>query len=212
MQEMLLAIRAAKQEESRHQTEEKINIIRDNLLQWVEDFEKRRPEKQRQLEQAKSASLQKELQISSESTPLFSYVIGFVQQAFRAYAQKGHPLRVDLPLLPDNFYAPDANAIERSIRFSGGKAQWSFSVSACPPARDDQAPQLQINFANAEGRGGTIYVSIIPKTGRFNIGGSGILPSPDAQQSFGQFSLDKYEDTIRQVFQPLIEAQLTETP
>jgi len=29
---------------------------------------------------------------------------------------------------------------------------------------------------------------------------------------FGQYDLAKYEETIRQVFQPLIEAQLTETP
>ncbi len=213
MQEMLLAIHAAKQEEGRRQTEEKINIIQDNFLQWAEDFTKRRPDKQRQLEQAKNASIQKEIQISTESMPLFSYVVRFTEEAVRAYSkQTGHQIRTDIPPLPGNFYAADANNIERVIRFPGGKAMWSFSTNANPPARDDQTPTLSISFTNSEGRGGNINIQIIPKTGRFNINGSGILPSPEAAQWFGQYSLVKSEDTIRQFFQPLIEAQLTETP
>jgi hypothetical protein len=210
---MQLAIRAAKQEEARTRTEDKINIIQDNFHQWAEDFVKRRPDKQRQLQEAKNASLQKELQISSESTPLFSYVIRFVEEAVRAYSkQSGQKIRTDIPPLPDNFYASDANNIDRSIRFSGGKASWTFNVSTNLPARDDQAPQLVVTLTNAEGRGGTIYVSIAPKTGRFNVSGSGILPTAEVTQMFGQYDLAKYEETIRQVFQPLLEAQLTETP
>ncbi len=156
LQEMQLAIRAAKQDEARTRTEEKINIIQDNFNQWAEDFAKRRPDKERQLREAKSASLQKELQISSESTPLFSYTIRFVQEAIRAYSkQSGRQIRNDIPVLPDNFFATDVNNVERAIHFIGGKAIWSFSVSASPPARDDQAPQLAVSMTNSEVGAGT---------------------------------------------------------
>jgi hypothetical protein len=214
IQEFALELHAARQEETRKQAEEKIDSLKSDFAQWADDFDKRRPAKQKQLELAKTASLQKELQISAESMALFSYVISFIEERLAAYSKRtGHQIRLDIPPLPDNFFAADANSIERSVRFSGGKAQWTFSVSASVPARDDQPPQLQINFTNSDGRGGNVYISRIPKIERFTIGGSGILPaSSEVSQMFGQYGMAKFDRTIQELFLPIIEAQLAETP
>jgi hypothetical protein len=213
IQETFAGLQAAKQEETRQRTGEKIDKLYQDFSQWAEDFDKRRPNKQKQLEQAKTAALQRELQMSADSMPLFSYVIKFIDEVVTAYSEKhGRQIRADIPPLPDNFFATDVNNIERAIHFSGGKAVWSFSLSTSYPAREDQPPQLQISLTNAEGRGGNIYINQVPKTGRFNISASGVLPSPDAAQMSGQYSMAKFEETIRQLFMPLIEAQLAETP
>jgi len=56
LQTVLFALNAAKQEQTRILTEEKIKGIRKDFLQWAQDFAQRKPDKQRQFEQAKIAN------------------------------------------------------------------------------------------------------------------------------------------------------------
>jgi hypothetical protein len=213
MEAFSLQLHAAQQADTRKQTEEKIGGLKNDFDSWAEDFEKRRPVKQKQLEQARNASLQKQLQLSADSMPLFSYVIKFVQERVTAYCKKtGRQIRIDIPPLPDNFFATDANNIERSIRFSGGKAQWTFSLNANVPPRDENPPQLGVSITNADGHGANVYINRLPRSERFVISGNGVFPSPDVTEMFGQYGLGKFEPTVQEIFGALIESQLAETP
>jgi hypothetical protein len=153
MQDMLLALRAAKQEETRNLTEEKIKIIQNDFAQWADDFTKRRQDKQRQFDEARSASTEKETQISGQSMPLFSFTVRFAEEAFRAYAKRtDQNLNVDMPALPQNFYAREPPDTQRIIQFTH-KANWRFEITAGlrPAWKTHQSCELisQIQIAKA---------------------------------------------------------------
>jgi hypothetical protein len=212
LQTVLVALNAAKQEQTRLLTEEKIKVIRNDFLQWAQDFANRKPDKQRQFEQAKIAQKQQEIQITAESMPLFSFTIKFVQEALRAYSkQAGKDFKVDLPGLPENFYSADANKSQRVIQFTN-TAGWSFTINANLPAREDVPPILAIQFTDSGGRNGFLYMTRIPNATKFRIWGSGTLPEPQSSTIFGDYEMENYEDAISRAFRPLIEGQLLDTP
>ena len=214
LQTVLVALNAAKAEQTRLLTEEKIKGIRTNFLQWADDFASRKSDKQRQFEQARIAERQKEIQISSESMPLFLFITRFVQEVLSAYikqAKDATEIRINMPALPENFYDVTANQTPHNIQF-GPKAHWDFYVYGNLPATEDQTPYLRINFNSSEGRNGWVEIRKIPKTKKFAVGGGGTLPVPNATALFGEYETEDYEETIRRIFQQFIEGQLVDVP
>ena len=212
LQTVLAALNAAKLEQTVMLTEEKIKGIRTNFLQWAEDFASRKPDKQRQFEQAKIAERQKEIQISSESMPLFLFTIKFVKEAISAYASKvgGTGIQTDVSPLPENLYSSSS----RSAGFVefGPTGRWDFHVNSSLPASEDNPPMFQVRLVSSESRIGWINIWKAPNTAKFNVSGSGSLPLSNATALFGAFDMNDYEDTIRRIFQRLIEGQLVDVP
>ena len=213
LQMVLLAVNAAKQEQTRLLTEERLKVIGNDLSQWVEDFAKRRPDKQRQFQQARVAQRQKEIQISSDSAQLFSLIMRFVEDLSRAYGkQTGVALEIKIPPFPEDYYDPAAaTSGERYIRF-GGKSQWTFYVYTSAPANEDNPPYLQIVMTDPTGRSGVVNVQRMPKSNKFVVNGSGTLPVPEASSLFQEYELDNFEQTLKRVIQRFLEAQLLEAP
>src|ERR1700694_4585335 len=152
LQTVLFALNAAKQEQTRILTEEKIKGIRRDFLQWAQDFAQRKPDKQRQFEQAKIAERQNEIQLSSESIPLFSFVLRFCEEAVRAYTKQSEgssAITVTIPPLPENLYDQTINNNARRIKF-GEKSYWDFSVSSPLPASEESLSMLSLNMTNSE--------------------------------------------------------------
>lgn len=212
IQNILVALNAAKAEQNRLLTDEKIKSYSKDVLQWADEFYKRKPDKQRELEQAKIAVTQQEVQISGDSMPLFSFTLKVVQQIINAYErQSGETLKITLPPLPQNLYDANVNRIARTIQFAGS-ARWEFSISASSPAQESNPPNLYINFTSADGRNGTLWMRRFPDGKKFNIGLSGTLPMPNSATISGEYDMQDYEETIRRIFQRLVEAQLSQPP
>jgi hypothetical protein len=213
-QTVLFALNAAKAEQTRLLNEEKIKGIRTNFLQWAQDFAGRKPDKQRQFEQAKIAERQKEIQISSDSMPLFLFVTRFIQEVFTAYIKENKDapeIKILMSPLPENFYDAMASQKPSDIQF-GPKARWNIYAYGNLPATEDQNPFLRINFTSSDGRSGYAEIRRIPKTKKFSISGGGTLPVPNATPLFGDYEMEDYEETIRRIFQQFIEGQLVDVP
>jgi hypothetical protein len=212
IQNILVALNAAKAEQNRLLTDEKIKSYSKDVLQWADEFYKRRPDKQRELEQVKIAVIQQEVQISGDSMPLFSFTLKVVEQIINAYEkQSGERLKVTLPPLPQNFYEANVNTKARTIQFAGA-ARWEFSISAASPAQENNPPNLYVNFTGVDGRNGTLWMLRYPDGKKFHIGLNGTLPMPNSATITGDYDMQDYEETIRRVFQRLVEAQLSQPP
>src|ERR1700693_310217 len=210
IQNILVALNAAKAEENRLLTEEKIKGFSKDVLQWADDFERRKPDTQRELQQERLAATQQEIQISGDSTQLFSFVLQFIQRTLEAYQKKtGETFKVSLPAIPQNFYDPQINNPTRTIQFTGD-AQWQFSVNAYPPAQEQNQPMLYINFRSSDGRNGQLWIRRSPDGKKFNAGGSGSLPVPNAANFFGDYEMTDYEERLSTVLRRLIEGQLSQ--
>jgi len=210
LQTVLFALNAAKQEQTRILTEEKIKGIRRDFLQWAQDFAQRKPDKQRQFEQAKIAERQNEIQISGESIPLFAFVLRFCQEAIDAYtkqAETATTIKGNMPPFPENLYDQTINNTARNIIF-GEKSNWNFNISGPLPAVIERPITLIIGMSNSEGRSGSVQIWKIPNTSKFRISGNGTLPVPNATSLFGDYDMADYEDTISRIFQRLLEGQL----
>jgi hypothetical protein len=209
-QMVLFALNAAKAEQLRLLTDEKIKSYSKDVLQWADDFYKRRPDKQRELEQAKIAVTQQEIQISGDSMSLFSFTLQVIQQIINAYEkQSGEKFKITLPPLPQNLYDAGVNSISRTIQFAGD-ARWQFSVNASSPAQESNPPNLYVNFNSTDGRSGSLWMRRFPDGKKFNIGVNGTLPMPNSATLAGEYDMRDYEETIRRIFQRLIEAQLSQ--
>lgn len=212
LQTVLVALNAAKTAQTNLLTDEKIKGFSKDVLQWADDFSKRKPDKQREFEQAKIATTQQEIQISADSMPLFSFTLRFIQQIVDAYEKRsGEKFSVSLAPLPQNFYDPKINNTSRMIRFAGD-GQWQFSVNANPPANESNPPMLQVNFTSTEGRSGQLWMRRSSDGKKFEVRGGGILPIPDSAAVFGEYQMEDYEDSIRRIFERLLEGQLSQNP
>lgn len=212
IQNILVALNAAKAEQNRILTDEKIKNFTKDVLQWADDFQKRKPDKLREFEQARIAATQEEIQISGDSTPLFSFVLQFVRQIVDAYQKKtGETFKVNLPPLPQNLYDPKTNTISRIVQFAGD-GRWEFTANANSPANENNQPVLTVSFTSTEGRTGYLHIRRSSDGKQFTTWGGGILPIPNSKMIFDTYQMDDYEDTIRRIFQRLVEGQLSQNP
>lgn len=211
IQSILVALNAAKAEQNGLLTEEKIKRFSRDVLEWADEFQKRKPDKQRQFELAKLAATQEEIQISGDSMPLFSFTLRFIQQIVEAYQkQSGESLKINLSPLPQNFYELGVNEPTRMIQFAG-RGQWQFWVNANAPAIGDNQPVFSVNFTSTEGRNGSLNIQRSPDGKQFRIWGNGILPIPNSKAVFDNYQMNDYEDTIRRIFERLFEGQLLQS-
>jgi hypothetical protein len=209
---VLAQLNAAKQEQTRLLTEERIKGLQKDLLGWVEDFGKRRTDKEKQFEEAKIANTQKEIQMSSDAAPVFSFVLRTIEESFKIYAKKySADIQIDLRPLPQNYYEAAVNSPVRSVRFKGD-ASWTISVSASPPPSEGNEIVLVISFMNVDKRSGNVQIYEQKKQKKLQVTGGGILPTPDSGTIFGQFDTENYEETLGRILQRLVEAQLIQTP
>lgn len=212
LKRVLSALNAAKQEQTRLLTDEKIKGLQKDLLAWVDDFTVRKPDKQRQLEAAKLASSQLEIQITAEAAPVYSFMLRMVEESLRAYAKRtGLKIQIDVRPLPENYYQPNVNNPARIVHFPGDK-QWRFDVIANAPAREEQPPRLDIDFYDNGRRRGAVWILANRGAKKLTIQGWGVLPTPDPSTIFGEYEIDDYEGTLGRVLQRLIEAELAQIP
>jgi hypothetical protein len=212
IQNILVALNAAKAEQNRLLTDEKIKGFSKDVLQWADDFQKRKPDKQREFEQARIAATQQEVQISSDSMPVLSFALQSIQQIVEAIQKKsGETFKISLRPFSQNFYDSKINSPSRTIQFFGD-ARWDLSISASPPAQESNPPSLYINFTSTDGRNGHLYIRRNSDGKKFFVGGGGILPIPNSTAIFGEYDMNGYEDAIRRIFQRLMEGQLSQSP
>jgi hypothetical protein len=211
--EMVLnALNAAKQEQTRLLTDEKIKGLQKDIVAWLDDFAARKSDKQRQLEEARLANVQRESQISADAAPVFSFVLRIVEESLRAYVKRtGADIEIMLRPLPQNYYENGVNNPARVIRFSSA-GQWQFELIANLPANETQAPRLDIRCIGKDRREGVLMITPSRPTKKLFVQGWGILPTPDTSAIFGEYELEGYEETLGRVLQRLIEAQLAQMP
>ena len=210
IQNILVALNAAKAEQNRLLTDEKIKGLTKDVLQWADEFQKQKPDKQREFEQAKLAQTQEEIQISGDSMQLFSFTLRTIQQLVEAYEKKsGETFKLTLPPFPQNFYDQKINNTSRTIQFAGD-ALWNFSISASLPANVNNPPVLSVGFTSVEGRSGSLDIRRLSDGKQFSISGGGVLPVPNSKALFDTYQMSDCEDTIRRVFQRLVEGQVTQ--
>jgi hypothetical protein len=212
LQTVLNQLNAAKQEQTRLLTEEKIKGLQKDLLGWVEDFGKRRTDKQKQFEEAKIANTQKEIQMSADATPVFAFVLRTIEESLKIYAKKySADIQIDLRPLPQNCFEAAVNSPPRSVKFKGD-ASWTIYVNANPPPSEDNPIVMSIQFVSVDKRSGSLQIYEQRKEKKLQVTGGGILPTPDAAQIFGQHDIDNYEEALGRILQRLVEAQLIQTP
>ncbi len=211
LQSLLVAVGAAKSEESKKLTDEKLRTIQDDLQKWAADFAQARPARRQEVEEARSAALQKEFRISAQVSPFYSFAIRFIEETIRAYVSKiGEKQGVEAPKLPDNLYVPDAY-VNVPINFRDG-ARWEITIDAQRPAREDIPPSMTIRFASGMGNFGRARFRVFVLQQKLTIDLDGNLPDPAPYQGFVECELPAYEGTVRTLLQKQIEAQLLSSP
>ena len=207
LQSVLGALGAAKQQESKKLTEEKIGIIQSDLVQWANEFAQSQPARQKEIDAARLTSTQKEIQLSDQARPIIAFALRFIEESVRAYANKtGRDIKITIPELPLNFYSPEARQQRRILEV--GNASWDAFVEAQRPLNEENPPHLYIIFQEKGGTSGTFLMTPFFHTNKLNIQAWGTLPLPDYSNMTGETDLARYEDTIRLWFRRLIEAQV----
>lgn len=221
-QEVLIQLNAAKQEDSKRITEEKIRVIQKDFSEWADSFVKNQQRIKGELDKVKidfeQGKLQeqideakKEIQTSQQAFPIISFAIRYVQEAVRAYSGKtGKMIKVEAFELPENLYEKQT---DYEIRFSTN-AVWKFSVSARRPAGrsgTSSFPSLRIEFVDSQGKTcGTLTVRTRLTDNKFSMTYQASIPTPDPKTIAGYRDFTEYETAIREVFQRVIEAQLVQ--
>ena len=224
-QQVLVNLNAAKHEESKAITEEKIRTIKSDLVQWAQDFVADLPTskstfaqqeselQKRQTEEAnKLAETQKKR--SGQCFPAFSFATRLLQESVRAYATRAGKTNiiVESTDLPENFYGQQKPS---SIRFgtngscvisvaSGWTSATQFAVDYAP----DQ-PYLRITFTDhANMQTGQFHIQVNTTATKMKFLYTTNLPVPEPATINGEHDLSDYESPIRDVLQRIIKAQL----
>lgn len=207
---VLAALNAAKQEQTAALTEQRLKAIGNDVTQWAQEFALQLPDKERQFDEARTAERQREIQLCSDSAPLFNFTISFVERAARAYAaQSGAHIEIHLPPLPQNYFDTDAN-VPRYVKF-GEKSDWGFRVIVSAPVNQQNPPQLYVSLSGPRGRGGNLWISRSADGKKFSFGGGGLLPVADGPKLFHEYDMEGFEQTIDSLCRHFLEAQLIES-
>jgi hypothetical protein len=219
---VLVQLNAAKHEDSKKITEEKIRVIQKDFSEWATNFVKNLPRIRSDLDKTKTESEQaqiqakidevkKEVQISQQTFPVISFAVRYVQEAVRAFRkQTGKEIKVETWELPENFYE---KASEYEIRFNTNVI-WKLRIVGRRPAGQLPlmfSPSLRIEFTDARGKqSGDLWLRTDPTGKQFSMTYSAVVPTPDPKTISGNRDLADYEAPIREVFQRVIEAQLAQ--
>jgi len=212
-QSILVALNAAKREDSKKITEEKIHVIQSDFSQWAEKFATNLPGKRNEFAQLKAdfqkaqidaanKEIQRQIQISGQEYPVFSFGIRFLQESVRAYAkQTGRGIQVDPLELGENFFVKSP---DREIRF-GTNAVWRISVIS---NTGGQMPYLKVTFIDSlGGQSGMFQLRFLADNKlRFNYAAKVPIPNPATVN--GLHDMINYEGAVRDALQRVIEAQL----
>jgi len=216
---VLVQLNAAKHEDSRKITEEKIHVIQKDFSEWATNFVRNLPRIKSEFAKTKSdfehGQLQaqidagrKEIQVSQEAFPVISFAVRFVQETVRAFGKHaGKEVKIDSADLPENFYEKQS---EYLIRFSE-KAGWKLSVSARRPAGESpaSAPVMRVVFSDSRGaESGNLLLRVEPAAKKFRVTYRAAIPSPDPSKINGERDLSDYETSIRELLQPILDVQL----
>jgi hypothetical protein len=207
LQTMLVALNAAKQQNTELLVQGKLRDIGNDFSSWAQDFANRKPEEAKHFADLRIAETEKEIELSSRSLPIFGAVLEFLGQAAKAYASRSAiPVKVSLSPLPQNLYAPQPN-VERWIRF--GVAEWRISANGARPAQENSPPVMDLSFSQPNEPGGNVRIWGIRKDGKFSIGGSGTLPAPGIVPEYQDYDASESGPVLRKLLQRLLEAQLS---
>ncbi len=218
-QAVLVQLNAAKHEDSKRITEEKIRVIQKDFNEWATNFVKNQQMAQRDFDNAKrdfeQTKLQaqieetkKEIQATELSFPVISFAVRYVQEAVRAFAkQTGKDIKVDAFEFPENFYEKrTTNQIQISTN-----AAWKFTIQAGRPVVSGY-PSLRIDFTDSKGQAsGRLWLRTDTSSKKFSMIYQAPVPKPDPATIAGDRDLSDYETPIREVFQRVIEAQLVQS-
>lgn len=226
-QAVLVKLNAAKHEDSKKITEEKIRVIQSDLSQWAESFVTNLPTRKNQLielkagfqkEQAEKSNIeiQRQVQVTGQAYPALSFAIRFVQESVRVYAKrtgKDKDIVINPMELPENFYEKPTTS---EIHFATN-AVWKLSVTTAGRPQNmsfisDRLPYLRITFIDVHGQQAGMFC-LRPQSENQKISASytASLPTPDPATINGEHNLLEYESVTRNSLQRIIEAQLLQT-
>lgn len=225
-QAVLTKLNAAKQEDSKRITEEKIRVIQSDLSSWAELFATNLPSRRSEFAKLKadfekskiertSKEIQRQVQLSGQAYPVLSFAARYVEAAIKAYAvQTGRTNKIRvIPIeLAENFYEKpisseiqiDTNVVWRMVITTAGR------LPGVPPyVGTGQLPYLRILFSNSQGEQSGVF-GLLPKPDaqKLWVSYSASLPVPDLTKVSGERDLTNYETVVRESLQPVIEAQL----
>lgn len=224
LQSVLVALNAAKHEDSKKITEEKIRVIQSDFSQWAEEFARNLPARINEFAQLKAdfqktqiekanQEIQRQTQISGQSYPVLSFAVRFLEESVRAYAKRtSKDIKVDPLELPENFYAQVAQS---AIHFNG-QATWKLTITTAArplgtPHIPGKQPYLRILFTDHEGQqSGDFLLCTYPDGNKISISYTPRLPTPSTATINGEHDLSDYESAVRSALQRVIEAQLLE--
>lgn len=207
-QAVLVQLNAAKHEDSKRITEEKIRVLEKEFTQWALAFDKNKTKIKGDLEQLRAQTqietTKKEILSSEQFYPVISFTVRYIQKMVSAFAkQSGKEIVIDPVELPQNFYEKPT---EFAIHFPG-KTIWNLKVMAGRPAFQN-GPNLTVIFTDSESRpSGSCHVFTYPETSTFHIIYQPIFPVPGFSAP-EQEGLTNFESSIRTSFQTIIETQL----
>jgi hypothetical protein len=222
-QAVLVQLDAAKHEDSKKITEEKIRVIQKDFAEWATNFVNNYPALKVDIDRARLDSEQgklpsqisetkKEIQISEETFSVISFAVRNVQELVRNYSERtGSKITVASWELPQNFYE---KPVEYEIRFNTN-AVWKFHVEAYRPAGNFNHPawfpSLRIAFKDFRGKdSGSLTLETKPTEKKFWMNYESFIPKPDPAAVAGDRDLSGYETPVREVVQQIIEAQLVQ--
>jgi hypothetical protein len=187
----------------------KINQIEQEFETWAADFLKDRERRKVELARTHLDSIDVELKVTNEWSPVFEYVKKTIEAMAHAYNIKsGETIKVIFPPLPTNLYSDEANEYSGKVIFPN-KVVWRISFSSTKPARENHPPKMHI-FFQIEGKQHyeISFLSIQyfdQKTFAVFLNGPNV---PIAEGIEGIYPFESYRESMKTIVQRLFEAQL----
>ena len=216
-QNIQIALKAAKTEDSQKLTEAKIELIRADISDWAANLKTNLGEKKKEFAQAKAdrenakvqaanKEIQEQIQITSQIFGTFSFALRFLEESVRAYARelrKEKEIDIERMSLPENLFASPTNY---QIKFNTN-AVWRIQVGGQELA--PSGTSLKISFLDAKGKQlGWFRLMWDRRASLIDLIYLGEFPDP--RMVNGQHALTNSESAVRAAMQRIIEAQLVQ--
>ncbi len=212
-QTVLIQLNAAKTEDSKKITDEKIRVIQKDFNDWADMFIKNLPKIKGEYSKTQEEVNRKQLQahadedrahaqISQGAYQIIDFTRRYVEGMVVAYGKKASKeVKIDSTALPDSFYLKEC---VYPIRITTN-AVWQLHVGV------SSVPCLRIVFQDSKGnQSATLLLDVDPTRKIYAINYSATVPFPDPAKVNGAFEFPDYETKIRETLQPIIETQLSQ--
>lgn len=223
-QSILAALNAAKRDESKRITEEKIRVIRGDFGQWAEafatnfsarkaEFAQVRGEFQKSKIEAENKQVQEQMRISAQCYPSISFAARVVEESLQMFAKKASITNVVITNLniPENLFRRPVSDV--MTLGSGSNSVWRCIVGS---GRTPGAPYLNLPYYKLvlpHKRGGmpeTLSVYVDCESQKLFVFFTTDMVTAEISSMVGEHPLTDYETLLRTMLQAVIERGLLE--